>query len=181
MRFHPLMLAPIGPLMGLISLVACDTTTPEDGTQYDVMDNDPASFEREIHPPEYYIDGYTHTDPTELIPMADMRMVAVRYDDDSTSDSLVHVMHVQRFIDATIALHVDPGVNPYNGEKTKPAVSLVVSRPSFDGPYWHTQPTLDEDASFFDGAQPIRWTIEKVWDVEESRWLFHGDVAFGGF
>lgn len=165
----------------VIPVVACITYEDLDRNIADRSDAASAQvLEREIHPPEYYIDGYTFTDPAEMIPMADMRMVMLRFDDESTRNELVHVMHVDRFVEATMKLHVEPGVNPHNGKKTKPVVAMTISSPDFDGPYWHTQPSLEADASFYDGAMTIRWSIDKIWEMDNG-WSYPGDILFGGF
>ncbi|MFH1631998.1 MAG: hypothetical protein ABIA47_03210 [bacterium] len=137
-------------------------------------------YERDTHPPQYYVDGYTFTDPATVIPVADLREVALVYEDSDISTYLVHVDHVRRFTDASIKLHYDPGVNPHNGGKAARIKSVAVSVPRFDGPYWWTTPSLDvdEDNMFQNGAMIISWTVESTWSPEKG---WHDSGNYVGF
>jgi hypothetical protein len=111
-------------------------------------------------------------------PISQLRLVKVIFyhvDKEGRSipgDGNVHYMHesqVQTFIDATVALHHEPGINPHNGVKTASLWEIKVCGLEEKAvSYWWCDPTLKDNYSAH-GAKinPAKWALlgptDRVW------------------
>jgi hypothetical protein len=79
--------------------------------------------------------------------LSDMRVVRL-YFDDTFRDHVVHKSEVDKFVEASKRLHVDPGVNPHRppGEgKTARINRITVGSFQTTGPFWWTTPDLQNN------------------------------------
>lgn len=67
---------------------------------------------------------------------------------------LVPADEVERLVQAVLALHHDPGLNPHNGEPTAALVRLRVGRPALSEGYWWSGPTLQDEG---EKARLVAW------------------------
>jgi len=79
--------------------------------------------------------------------LSELRQVTVAYEDGGHADYIVLADEVDRFIEATRRLHVDPGVNPHNGNPARRAVRISLSHLTMRGPFWWTSPELRSGAA----------------------------------
>ena len=106
-------------------------------------------------------------------PIADLRKVTITWvaspDKLPTfTDHFVHKDHVDRFVKACIRLHVDPGINPHNGNKTDRAANIAVSSPDIDC-YWWSTPDLQNNEDYENGAGVIDFSKSTVvWEREKE-------------
>ena len=90
-------------------------------------------------------------DPKDY-PISQLRIVKVwfRHEDGGRrSDPAIHYMHqdeIDIFLEALVALHYSPGINPYNGGKTATLweVRACVLEQATRS-YWWSSPTLSSD------------------------------------
>lgn len=74
---------------------------------------------------------------------------------DNLAKPTIHMMHendVKLFIEATLNLHYEPGINPYNGEKTSTVWEIRSEPVRLRGKFWWTQPDLGKGGKDARGA-----------------------------
>jgi hypothetical protein len=75
--------------------------------------------------------------------LGDIRKVEVAFEDGAPQTYLIHKDDVETFIEATLKLHCDPGVNPVTKAETTKVWQIRVGKLKREGPYWWTTPALD--------------------------------------
>lgn len=74
-----------------------------------------------------------------------LRKVILKYEGGKTSEELMLEGDVEKFVEASIQLHHDPGVNPHNGEKAAKVETICVQKIRASGPFWWTTPGLKKN------------------------------------
>lgn len=94
-----------------------------------------------------------------------LRQVTLHWRKGEPSTHIVSESDFAKFLEATLELHHDPGINPHNGGETSRVVKITSRSLRPDGPFWWTVPGLKEN---FDpkGAKIWMWTLneETVWE-----------------
>lgn len=90
--------------------------------------------------------------------ISDFRFVRMEFCASPAAEYIMHKDHVPRFVEASVKLHHNPGVNPGNGQKTAP-IWRITSAPLHVGTYWWTTPNLQgnddpEGAAIVKGGKP---------------------------
>lgn len=85
-----------------------------------------------------------------------LRKVILKFEGGKTSEHLVLEGDVDKFVDASIRLHHDPGVNPHNAKKAARVETICVSRLRASGPFWWSTPDLKKNSDP-SGAVIFRW------------------------
>jgi len=81
---------------------------------------------------------------------------------------IVFSINTERFVEACLELHHDPGQNPHNGETTAKIIAIRVSEPALVGPYWWSTPKLGKNPKET-GAKIVEWSNEKtIWQKPED-------------
>lgn len=75
----------------------------------------------------------------------EIRQITVHFVNGRANSYLIHRDEIDRFIEATKELHVDPGRNPHNGEPTARAWRITSAPLQCQGPYWWTTPGLQRN------------------------------------
>lgn len=76
--------------------------------------------------------------------IADYRMVRVQFCKGPDQDYVMHKDHVARFVEATVKLHFDPGINPATGARCA-RIWRVSSAPINGSTYWWCVPNLGKN------------------------------------
>ena len=95
-------------------------------------------------------------------------VVAVHLYWEGEFESTMHLVpkaHLERFKEATLKLHHDPGVNPHDGGKTARLYQMTASPLQLAGPYWWTTPDLKSH------GHPSGATIISTDRSSENLWL----------
>jgi hypothetical protein len=77
--------------------------------------------------------------------LSDLRKVTLYFDNGSNASHIVIAGHLDEFIEATKRLHVSPGINPHNNQKTSEVIYITVDSLEMTGPFWWTTPTLNSN------------------------------------
>ena len=94
--------------------------------------------------------------------LSQLRIVTVYpIDSGRPSEFIVPVDDVSKFVEATKKLHMNPGVDPHNGNPTTPAHMITVAELRVCGPYWWTTPDLQNNDDP-NGARIIQKMSETV-------------------
>lgn len=74
------------------------------------------------------------------------------FEEASIQTYITHESHVAGFVAAQIELHHEPGVNPFNGNKTTPIWRIETAPFTACGPYWWTTPGLAREKPCTNGT-----------------------------
>ena len=101
-------------------------------------------------------------------PVSDLRIVTINFLSGlgGQAEPATHIVHkddVDRFVQACIKLHGDPGINPHNKQTTAPAESIDVSEPRGIGYHWWATPDLMKNEDYEEGAGVIDIKSKTVW------------------
>lgn len=96
--------------------------------------------------------------PSSELKLADIRKVEIHWVSGSPTSYLVHVDEIAKFVEATVRLHFNPGINPHQTDRKARKCARIwkieVQKLVFKGPYWWSTPNLGIN-NVIDGARTI--------------------------
>lgn len=96
------------------------------------------------------------------VDLARVRTYMVAQDEPAT-DRIMSEREMDKYVQATLQLHYQPGINPHTGAKVEKAAKITVSRLEAKGPFWWTTPGLESNDDY-DGATLFDWGSEHdIW------------------
>lgn len=109
------------------------------------------------------------------LPLSQFRVLTMLWmgDDGSVDTAIVHHSDVAAMVAAKTRLHHSPGVNPYNGVRTKVLAQIRVAGFEARGPFWHTRSDLSGEgpgAIEFEGSYG-----EVIWENPEYTAMMDAD------
>lgn len=96
-------------------------------------------------------------------PVSELRKINVYFRVGShVTQTYIHASEVEKYVKCLAELHYEPGINPYNVEKTA-TISHVESCSLVFGEYWHATPGLGKDKTQTAVSTGEFWKSERVW------------------
>lgn len=104
----------------------------------------------------------------QQVPIADLRLIILTYEDGLEEDRFVHKNSVDKFVEASMELHYQPGINPHNGGRAGKITRISVAKPDISGPYWWSTPGLQQNYDP-EGVPIIDWyDSDVIWELASS-------------